>query len=236
MIKRCKKRNAMISCSVLQPTSCFGSAKVLGGRLQNPKCPFQGGRSGLWGNVEKRLSEGSCIPCLAGHWVHSRPFSGPVNSPSVLVTSLRVSTASEHQLPSPDPGAASLLFPAGRWQLCPARPPARRSRCRPAAVSAGPRVRAPPAGGHWARSPLAPGQASLTRRGWEQRCWVRAAGGSSGGHSVCTWGAGVQPRPQPLLSRPPAHQLCPCSSAGGRVRGSQWPWRDSGLSLDGQKP
>lgn len=93
----------MISCSVLQQTSCFGSAKVLGGQLQNPECPFQGGRSGLWGDVEKRLSEGSCIPCLAGHWVlqqhfHSRPFSGPVNSPAVLVTSSRVSTASEHHL------------------------------------------------------------------------------------------------------------------------------------------
>lgn len=35
------------------------------------------------------------------------------------------------------PGSASLLFPAGRWRLCPARPPARRSRCRPAAGSAG---------------------------------------------------------------------------------------------------
>lgn len=99
-----QKRNAVISCSVLQQTSSFGSAKVLGGRLQNPECPFQGGRSGLWGDVEKRLSEGSCIPCLAGHWVlqqhfHSRPFSGPVNSPAVLVTSSRVSTASEHHLP-----------------------------------------------------------------------------------------------------------------------------------------
>lgn len=57
-------------------------------------------------------------------------------------------------LPSSDPGAASLLFPAGRWQLCPARPPARRSRCRPAAVSAGLRVPAPPAGG--AGAPGAP--------------------------------------------------------------------------------
>lgn len=94
----------MISCSVLQPMSCFGSAKVLGGRLQNPKCPLQGGRSGLWGDVEKRLSAGSCIPCQAGHGVlqrhfPSRPFSGPVNSPPVLVTSSRESPASEHHRP-----------------------------------------------------------------------------------------------------------------------------------------
>lgn len=100
-----QKRHAMISCSVLQQMSCFGSAKVLGGRLQNPKCPFQGGRSGLWGDdVEKRLSAGSCIPCQAGHWVlqrhfPSRPFSGPVNSPPVLVTSSRASPASEHHRP-----------------------------------------------------------------------------------------------------------------------------------------
>lgn len=94
----------MMSCSAPQQTSCLGSAQVLGGRLQNPKCPFQGGRSGLRGDVERRLSEGSSIPCLAGHWgpqrhFHSRPFSGPVSSPSVLVTSSRVSTASEHHLP-----------------------------------------------------------------------------------------------------------------------------------------
>lgn len=117
MIKS-QKRNE-VSCSVLQQKSCFGSAKVVGGRLRSPKRPFPGDRSALWGDMEKRLSEGSCIPCRAGHlflqWhFSSHPFSGPVlvHSPSVRITSSRESAASGPHLPEQSGGSSSAAGPA----------------------------------------------------------------------------------------------------------------------------
>lgn len=57
--------------------------QILGAWLQSPPRPFQWGSSGLWDDVERRLSEGRCIPYQPGHlfpqWhSYSHSHSGPV--------------------------------------------------------------------------------------------------------------------------------------------------------------